>query len=229
MILARRADDDHDVHTALEEILHAASHGVGAVLAVIALIFLVAKAATLGGPKEITAVSIFAVSALVLYVASTVYHGAFESRLQPFLETLDHSAIYIKIAGSYTPFALLTLSPVSGTTILILVWVLAVIGVVMKFLAHFLSDAKKYDWLSLAGYLGMGWLGIFVVGELWDKLSGAGFAWLLAGGLCFTIGAVFYAWKSRAFTHTIFHLFVLAGSVCHFVAVYGFVLTDTPA
>ncbi len=222
MVLSQRSKPD--VHTALEEILHAASHGVGIILALIALVFLVAKAASVGGPKEIVAVSIFAISALVLYACSTLYHGAFKSRFQSFLETLDHSAIYIKIAGSYTPFALLTLSPLSGTTILVIVWVLAVAGITLKFLARYLADKRKYDWLSLGGYLGMGWLGIFVIGELWTKLPASGFFWLLAGGLCFTVGAVFYAWKSRAFTHTIFHIFVLAGSICHFISIYGYVL-----
>lgn len=227
MILAQRAKPD--VHTALEEILHAASHGLGAVLALIALVLLVAKAAVVGGPKEILAVSIFAISAFLLYLCSTIYHSAYQSRFQPFLETFDHSAIYIKIAGSYTPFALLILSPVSGTMILILVWLLAIAGITLKFLARYLSDMRKYDTLSLIGYLAMGWLGIFVVGELWSGLPRAGFFWLVAGGLCFTVGAGFFAWKSRAFTHTIFHMFVLAGSVCHFISVYEYVLPATTA
>ena len=88
---------------------------------------------------------------------------------------------------------------------------------------------RKYDTLSLIGYLAMGWLGIFVVGELWSGLPRAGFFWLVAGGLCFTVGAGFFAWKSRAFTHTIFHMFVLAGSVCHFISVYEYVLPATTA
>ncbi|WP_306252293.1 hemolysin III family protein [Parvularcula sp. IMCC14364] len=222
MVLTRRAVPD--VHTAFEEILHTASHGIGILLAILALILLVAKAAVSGGVAEITAVSIFAVSALVLYASSTLYHGAFRSRFQPFLETIDHSAIYLKIAGSYTPFALLVLSPVSGTIILVTVWVLAIAGITLKFLARHLSDPRKYEVLSLAGYLGMGWVGVFVIGELWAKLPAPGFAWLIAGGLCFTVGALFFAWKSRAFTHTIFHVFVLAGSICHFVSIYGYVL-----
>ncbi len=213
-----------DVHTDLEEVVHAASHGLGIILAVVALIVLVAKAAIMGGTKEVIAVSVFAVSALILYACSTLYHGAFKSRFQPFLETIDHSAIYVKIAGSYTPFALLTLSPASGTTILVLVWLLAIAGISLKFMARYLSDRRKYDWISLAGYLAMGWMGIFVAGELWSRLPASGFAWMVAGGLCFTVGAAFYAWKSRSFTHAIFHMFVLAGSICHFVAIYGYVL-----
>ena len=214
-------------YSILEEILHTVTHGIGAVLCVVALIFLVIKAVTIGGTREIIAVSVFAASGIFLYVCSTLYHGAYKSSFQPFLEALDHSAIYVKIAGSYTPFALLTLSPRSGMIILIFVWSLAAIGITLKFVAHFLSNLRKYDWLSLAGYLGMGWAGIFVAWELWKNLPLAGFMWLVAGGLCFTVGALFYAWKSRAYTHTAFHVFVLAGSACHFISVYGYVLPQT--
>lgn len=226
-LLRRRADEDYDVHTALEEVLHAVTHGVGAVLAVLALIFLVLKAVGLGaGGAAIAAVSIYGGCAIFLYLASTIYHACFKLSVQPILEVLDHAAIYLKIAGSYTPFALITLPELSGKIILIVVWALAALGVAAKVLLHFFSQFKKYDWISLATYIGMGWMGIFVVGQLLQSLSWSGFAWLLAGGICFTVGAIFYAWKSRAFTHTIWHLFVLAGSICHFVAIYGFVLSD---
>lgn len=210
-------------HSALEEVLHAATHGIGVIMAVIALVFLVLKAATIGA-LETTAVTIYGASAVLLYLASTVYHAAFKSVFQPFLEVIDHAAIYLKIAGSYTPFALLTLPEVSGTVVLIAVWVAAVIGIVTKFVLHALQTMRRYDWISLASYIGMGWIGLFVIQQLLVNLPLAGFAWLVAGGLCFTVGAAFYAWRSRRFTHTIFHVFVLAGSVCHFVAVYGFVL-----
>jgi hemolysin III len=213
-------------YSVMEEVLHTVTHGIGAVLCVIGLIFLVMKATLVGGSKEVIAVSIFAASGILLYVCSTLYHGAHKSSFQPFLKALDHSAIYVKIAGSYTPFALLTLSPRSGIIIMVVVWALATIGVTMKFVAHYLSGIAKYKWVSLAGYLGMGWVAIFVVWELWQNLPVAGFMWLLAGGLCFTVGAAFYAFKSVAYTHTAFHIFVIAGSVCHFVSVYGYVLKD---
>lgn len=215
-----------DVHTSLEEVLHTASHALGIVLGIVALVFLAMRAANFGGAKEVTAVVIFAASATVLYLASTIYHCscALKARFHSFLEAVDHSAIYVKIAGSYTPFALLTLSPKTGISLLVFVWVVATIGVALKIAGHFLTDIRKYDWISLASYLGIGWVGIFVVKELWEQLPTAGFLWLIAGGASFTIGALFYAWKSRAFTHTIFHVFVLGGSVCHFVAVYAYVL-----
>lgn len=220
-----------DVHSRLEEILHTASHGIGIVLGIVALVFLAIRAARQGGALEVTAVTIFAASVIVLYLASTIYHCscALRARVQHFLEALDHSAIYVKIAGSYTPFALLTLSPRTGISLLVFVWVAAAIGIGLKIAGHFMTDLRKYDWISLASYLGLGWVAIFVVHELWVNLPTAGFLWLVAGGLSFTVGAFFYAWKSRAFTHTIFHVFVLGGSVCHFIAVYGYVLgNDLP-
>ncbi len=216
-------------HTAAEEIWHAATHGIGIVLAAVALVFLVLKATVSGGAMEITAVSIYGGSAVLLYLASTVYHAAFRSPFQPFLEVVDHAAIYVKIAGSYTPFALITLPTGSGMTILITVWTLAVVGITLKFFAHYVSSIRKYDWISLAGYVGMGWIAIFVIWPLFTNLPLAGFLWLVAGGLCFTVGAGFFAWKSRMYTHAIFHVFVLAGSICHFVSIYGFVLPSTGA
>lgn len=216
--------DDYRPHSTLEEALHTISHGLGAALAIVAIIFLVAKATANGGTKELVAASLYGASALVLYVCSTLYHGAYQSVFQPFLEALDHSAIYVKIAGSYTPFALLTLSPVSGTILLWTVWILAAIGITLKFVGHYFKRMRDYDWISVIGYLAMGWVGLFVIWELWQRLPTAGFLWLLAGGIAFTIGALFYRMKTVAYTHTIFHCFVLAGSVCHFVAIYAYVL-----
>jgi hemolysin III len=216
-------------HTAVEEVWHVITHGFGIVLAAVALVFLVLKATLFGGALEIAAASIYGGSAVVLYSASTIYHAAFKSPFQPFLEVVDHAAIYLKIAGSYTPFALLTLSGWSGMAILISVWAVALIGVVLKFVAHYASNIRNYDWISLAGYIGMGWIGIFVIGQLFTSLPLAGFLWLLGGGLCFTVGAFFFAWKSRRYTHAIFHVFVLLGSACHFISIYGFVLPGRSA
>ncbi|MEE4208334.1 MAG: hemolysin III family protein [Parvularcula sp.] len=216
-------------HTAVEEVWHVITHGFGIVLAAVALVFLVVKAVLFGGAVEVTAASIYGGSGVILYAASTIYHAAFRSPFQPFLEVVDHAAIYLKIAGSYTPFALLTLSGGTGIAILVSVWAVAIIGVILKFVAHYASNIRNYDWLSLAGYVGMGWIGIFVIGQLFSGLPLAGFLWLLAGGLCFTVGAVFFAWKSRRYTHAIFHVFVLAGSACHFISIYSFVLPGQTA
>jgi hemolysin III len=224
---SRFANASERAHTAGEEAWHAATHGVGIILAILALIFLVLKATMGGGAKEITAVAIYGGSGIILYSASTIYHAAFRSTFQPFLEVVDHAAIYLKIAGSYTPFALIALPTGPGLTILITVWALAIIGITAKFVAHYVSSIRRYDWISLAGYIGMGWLAIFIVWPLLNNIALAGFLWLLAGGICFTIGAFFFAWKSKMHTHTIFHVFVLAGSICHFISIYGFVLPST--
>ncbi len=212
-------------HTAAEEAWHAATHGLGVPLAVAALVFLVLKATEVGGAAEVAAVSVYGASMVLLYLASTVYHAAFGSSFQPFLGALDHSAIYLKIAGSYTPFAVITLDGAPGVAVLVAVWAMAVIGVVAKLVIHAVSALDRWDWLSLAAYVAMGWMGILVVVPLFQGLPGAGFAWLIAGGLCFSVGAVFYAWKRPRYTHTVWHLFVLAGSACHFVSIYGFVLS----
>lgn len=225
----RFANAAERAHTAVEEAWHASTHGLGIPLAVTALVFLVLKATAHGGAAEVAAVSVYGGSSVLLYLASTVYHAAFRSAFQPFLEALDHAAIYLKIAGSYTPFAVITLEGGPGLAILIAVWTVAALGVVLKLVGHFTKTMRDYDWLSLAAYVGMGWIGLFVIGQLLANLPAAGFAWLIAGGLCFTVGAVFYAWKSRGFTHTVFHLFVLAGSACHFVSIYGFVLPGSEA
>ena len=221
---ARFANAAERAHGAAEEAWHAATHGIGIPLAVTALVLLVVRALQTGGAAEVAAVSVYGGSAVLLYLASTVYHAAFGSSFQPFLGALDHAAIYVKIAGSYTPFAVLTLEGSTGTAILIAVWAAAAIGIVLKLTAHFVSRIERFEWLSLAAYLAMGWVGVLVIGQLFAGLPLGGFLWLLGGGLCFSVGAVFYAWKRPRYTHTVWHLFVLAGSACHFVSVYGFVL-----
>nr|WP_183816646.1 hemolysin III family protein [Parvularcula dongshanensis] len=221
----RFANTSQRAHTGAEEAWHAATHGIGVPLGVVALVFLVLKAVQNGSAAEVTAVSIYGGSVVLLYLASTVYHAAFGSAFQPFLGALDHAAIYLKIAGSYTPFAVITLPTGPGVAILIAVWTVAIVGVTLKIVCHFASRLDNWDWLSLAAYVGMGWIGIFVMGWLYENLPLAGFLWLIAGGLCFSVGAVFYAWKAPRYTHAIWHVFVLAGSACHFVSIYGFVLS----
>ena len=224
MTTIERQDGKVRAYSAAEEITHAVTHGLGAVLSVVALIFVVLKASDISH-KAVAAAAVYAGCMILLYVCSTIYHGAYKSSFQPFFETLDHAAIYLMIAGTYTPFALLTLPPGKGLAILIAVWAIAAIGVTLKFVAHFLADThEQFDRLSLAGYLAMGWLGLFVIRDLWTGLTVPGFVWLIAGGLCFTAGAAFYAWKRLKFGHAVWHGFVLAGSSCHFVTVYGFVL-----
>ncbi|ADM09167.1 hemolysin, putative [Parvularcula bermudensis HTCC2503] len=223
-ILPNRPAELHDVHTPFEEVLHAATHGVGVLLAIAALIVLILRAVDVGlGAGGLTAISVYGACAIALYLASTVYHAMFNFPIQHKLASVDHAAIYLKIAGSYTPFALV-LPELTAKLLLIVIWSFALLGIGAKVVFHYMKSLRKYDWISLASYIGMGWVALFIGKQLYEGLQFGGFAWLLAGGLCFTVGAGFYAWKSRAYTHTIFHCFVLAGSICHFVAIYAYVL-----
>ncbi len=210
-------------YSVMEEIVHAATHGAGILLAVAALIFLLLKANGQGA-VAITAVSVYAGSMILMYGCSTLYHSMFKSRLQPFFKMLDHSAIYFKIAGSYTPFALLTLPASTGIWVLIGVWGAAISGTFFKLFAFLRKSGKKMNYVSLAIYLIMGWAGVLMIAPLADNLPIEAIYWLLAGGACFTIGAIFYAVKSIAYFHVVWHVFVLAGSACHFYAIYSFVI-----
>ena len=207
-----------------EEIWHAVTHGIGAVLAVVALVFLIVKAAETGGVSEIVAASIYGGFMLVMYVCSTLYHGFFRSRFQPLFKFLDHSSIYLKIAGAYTPFALLVLPGNIGLWVLVGAWGAALLGVVVKLRTFVKKSAKKFSPLSLLLYLGMGWAGVLMMGELMDRLPEAAIRWLIAGGLCYTIGALFYALKRVPYTHAVWHVFVMAGSACHFITIYAYVM-----
>jgi len=210
-------------YSVAEEIVHAASHGLGVAFALVALVMLVTKAVGHGG-TAVTAVSIYAGSMVLMYLCSTLYHAAFRSRHQPFLKMLDHSSIYFKIAGGYTPFALISLPSTTGLWVMAGAWIAALTGTGFKFVAYLKKSGKKFNWVSLAIYLGMGWAGILMVGPLAEVLPSTAIVWLLAGGAFYTVGAIFYAIKSVAYFHAVWHLFVLAGSACHFVAIYWYVV-----
>lgn len=206
-----------------EEFLHAATHGVGAAFSVFALIILIMKAENLGS-LAMAAVIIYAVCMLLMFGFSTLYHSMPGSSLQPMLKMLDHSAIYFKIAGTYTPFALITLPTLTGIWVMVGIWGAALFGTFFKVTAYLRKTGKKFSPLSLGVYLAMGWASVFMIGELIDHLKEGGITWVIAGGLCYTVGAVFYALKKLPYTHTIWHLFVMAGAGCHFICIYYFVI-----
>lgn len=206
-----------------EEIVHAATHGVGAALAVTAFIFLLMKAAG-QGTAAIMAVSLYASCGLLMYLSSTLYHSAYNSKYQPFFKMLDHSSIYFKIAGSYTPFALITLPSATGLWVMAGAWGAAFAGTAFKLTAFLQKSGKRYSKLSLGFYLGMGWAGLLMISPLAALLPADAIFWLLAGGVFYTVGAIFYAIESVAYFHAIWHVFVLAGSACHFVVIYFYVL-----
>lgn len=196
-----------------EELANRLTHGAGALLAVGALVLLVMKALEHGGPLHVGSYAAFGVSLVLLYGASYAYHSARNDAHRRLLKIADHAAIYVLIAGSYTPFMASVLGGTSGLTLLGVVWGLAVVGVVFKFFF-----AHRFKLVSTMVYLVMGWLVLFVIGPLSSLLSQESILWLVAGGLAYSSGVVFYLWDRLPFSHAIWHLFVLGGSICHVMA-----------
>jgi hemolysin III len=192
------------------------THAVGAVLAFCGLLALLTRALREADPAKVASLAIYGVSLVALFTASAAYHGS-RGRLKAVFRRLDHLAIYLAIAGSYTPFALLTLGDTHGRVLLVVVWCLAGLGFAMEFVPR----ARVY---SVALYLAMGWAAAPVVVPLARALTGYGFAWLLASGLLYTAGTGFFVLDRRyPAAHGVFHVFVLAGSISHFVAVWVYV------
>ena len=207
-----------------EEAAHVATHVLGIAASLAAIAWLAMAAMTAGaGPWRLTGGLVFGVSALVLFTTSVAYHSATSPRLKPRLRLLDHSAIYLLIAGTYTPFALGVLGGGWGWTLFGLVWGLALLGILAKTTLGF-----RFPVSSVLLYLGMGWLGVIAARPLLQTLTTHELTWLVAGGLAYTAGVPFYMWKGRRFAHAIWHLFVLAGVACHFVAVLS-VMAPRPA
>jgi hemolysin III len=202
------------VYSRTEEIVHCATHAVGIVLMLAGIPWLAVKAASDGDPWRLLSGIVFGASALLLFSSSVVYHAASDPAAKAKLRKLDHSAIYVLIAGSYTPIALGALRGSWGWTLLGLVWALALAGVLAKTVFGFRSQLA-----STLLYLAMGWIGVIAAQPLMTALTGHEKAWLVAGGLAYTLGVPFYIWKSRRYTHAVWHLFVLAGVACHFVVV----------
>ncbi len=202
--------------TVSEEIANSVSHGIGLLAALVATPFLVLTAVP-HGTMNVFGVSIFAATAAGLYLTSTVYHALPQGRAKRVFRGLDHGAIYLLIAGTYTPFTLGVLRGGWGWTLLGVIWSLALAGVVFKMLVSF-----RYPILSTAIYLAMGWLVIIAVYPLIQRIPIEGFLWLLAGGLVYSGGIGFYAAKKMKYAHFVWHLCVLVGTACHFVAVIGY-------
>jgi len=207
-----------------EELAHVATHGVGIAASLVGIAWLAMAAAAAGaGPWRTTGGLVFGVTALTLFTTSVAYHAADSPRLKPRLRLLDHSAFYLLIAGTYTPFALGVLGGAWGWTLFGLVWGLALVGILAKTTLGF-----RFPVSSVLLYLGMGWLGVIAARPLMHALTMHELTWIVAGGLAYTAGVPFYLWKGRRYTHAIWHLFVLAGVACHFVAVLS-VMTPRPA
>ncbi|MBW3656945.1 MAG: hemolysin III family protein [Gemmatimonadetes bacterium] len=200
------------------ELANALTHGVGAVASLAGGAALVAGAAAYGDPCQVVSSAVFATTLALLYTASTLYHAARSPKVRARLQVFDHCAIYLLIAGTYTPFTLLGLRGGWGWTLFGVAWGLAVAGVVFK-----LFFTGRFPRVSTAIYLGMGWMVLVAVVPMIEALSPTTLAWLVAGGLAYTGGTAFYH-NRRPYAHAVWHLFVLAGSVCHYVAVATHVL-----
>ncbi len=215
MTVARKAVSlrDSDADSLIEEVANAVVHGIGAVLAIGGLVLLVVLAALRGDAWDVVAVTIYGATLVLAYLASTLYHGLLHERAKRVFLVLDHCTIYLLIAGTYTPFAIMALPSPLGPALCAAVWTLALAGVVLR-----LWSGRLHP-LAIPLYLVMGWLGMGWVGTMFDSLGPAGGWLVVAGGLAYTSGLVFYVWRRLPFNHAVWHAFVLVGSICHFLAV----------
>ncbi|QJC53412.1 hemolysin III family protein [Paenibacillus albicereus] len=206
-------------YTRREEVANAVTHGIGTALSIAALVLLIVFASWKGTAMHVVSFTIYGTAMLLLYTASTLVHSFRDGRMKDILEVLDHSFIYVFIAGTYTPLVLHTIGGSLGWTLFGVVWGIAVAGVVFK--AYF---TKRFLFTSTLLYILMGWIVVFAWGPLTASLAPAGLALLIAGGLLYTFGTVFYVWRSFPYHHAVWHLFVLAGSIAHFFTILLYVL-----
>jgi hemolysin III len=203
----------------LEEIANAITHGIGLLLSIAGFVVLLVLAALRGTAWHIVACSIYGATLICLYTASTLYHAVISPRVKRALRIFDHSAIYLLIAGTYTPFLLVSLRGPWGWSLFGVIWGLALAGVLFKF-----WFVERFAILSTAVYIAMGWLVVIAAKPVITHLSLTAIIWLLAGGLAYTGGVIFFAAKRIPYSHAIWHLFVLAGSICHYFAVLSTVI-----
>lgn len=207
------------------EIANAVTHGIGGGLSIAGLSILLTMAVLYGNVWHIVSSAIYGATLILLYLASTLYHGIYHTATKRIFKVIDHASIYLLIAGTYTPFTLVSLREHSewGWTLFLVVWILAFAGVLLLLLFP-----GKYSGARVVVYILMGWLAIFVVKDIRTAIGVGGISWLVAGGLSYTVGVIFYLWDRLPFNHAIWHLFVLSGSLCHFFAILFYVLPPIP-
>lgn len=211
--------EEIEYYSPIEEKINIISHTTGFILSIVAFVLLVMHASLHGDVWQIVSFSIFGASLIILYGASTLYHSAKNPLLRNKLNIIDHASIYVLIAGTYTPFTLVTLKGTIGWVIFGISWGLALTGIILK-----LFFTGKYDLISTIMYVFMGWVIVFAIKPLIHHLPLEGLLWLFAGGISYTIGAILYSIKKIKFNHAVFHILVLIGSFCHFVSVFFYVL-----
>jgi len=204
-------------YTPVEERLNVITHGFGFILALFGSILLLNRGLREGIHIKFFSYLIYSFGLLTLYLASTLYHSAKDPKLKTRLNVFDHSAIYVLIAGTYTPIALLSMKGIWGLTIFCIVWSLALIGIILKF--FFIGRYSKF---STTTYVLMGWVVVIAIKPLINSMATEGLLWLLAGGIFYTIGALLYQRKSMKYNHAIFHVFVLLGSICHYIVILNY-------
>ncbi|EHD23104.1 MULTISPECIES: PAQR family membrane homeostasis protein TrhA [Brenneria] len=206
-------------YSVAEEIANSISHGIGLVFGIVGLVLLLVQAVNNGADGvAITSYSLYGGSIILLFLASTLYHAIPSPRAKHWLKKFDHCAIYLLIAGTYTPFLLVGLNSPLAQGLMVVIWSMALLGVIFK-----LAFAHRFEALSLITYLVMGWLSLVVIYQLAMTLSITGITLLAVGGAIYTLGVIFYACNRIPYNHAIWHGFVLGGSVCHFLAIYLYV------
>lgn len=208
-------------YSVTEEIIHAVTHGVGVLLSIAGLSWMLYVSINAADPWRIVASSIYGATLIGLFLASTVYHSMYRSRHREIFKLLDHCAIYLLIAGTYTPFLLVAMRTDTGWWLFGTIWALATAGIVKKlWLRH------RFPKVALASYLAMGWLCVVAAPQMTAAIGPNGMAWLIAGGIAYSVGAVFYALNRLPFNHAVWHVFVLAGGMCHFFGIIWHVLPE---
>jgi hemolysin III len=203
----------------VEEVWHAITHGIGLALSIAALSVMVAYSSQTGSALSVFASVLFGITLIILYGSSTLYHAITHHELKKKFQQFDHASIYLLIAGSYTHITLLALGGTLGYSIFAFVWSVALVGIYLKF-----AYPGRFEKLSLVLYLLLGWLIVIAIKPLFDVMEPGGLWLLLAGGLFYTVGVIFYVWDSLPFNHAIWHLFVMGGSICHFLMVLLYVI-----
>jgi hemolysin III len=206
---------DKSTYSSLEEGLNAATHGLGALLSIVGMIFLLLKSQS---GIEAAVATVYGASMVMLFTASCLYHLSTPAKQRKWLRKLDHIAIYFLIAGTYTPFLTISMDGTLATIGLIVIWIIALAGLVFK-----LTLGHNHPRISISTYAIMGWLALFLIYPIYQALPLAGFIWLVAGGLCYSGGIPLYLMKGHHYTHALWHLCVVAGAACHFIAIYFFV------
>jgi len=202
-----------------EELAHSLTALLGVAAMLLGIPWLVVEAAEHSGAWRVVGALAFGCGALFMFATSALYHAVRRPGQKAMLRRLDHSAIYLLIAGTYTPITIGVVRGTLGWSLFGIVWVLAIVGVIIKLTGAML----RIRWVSTLIYVVMGWIGVVACRQLWNNLTAMQFGWMLAGGLCYTAGVPFYSWKSRPYAHVVWHLFVLGGVACHFVAILSLI------